>query len=195
MQGESGRTMPDNSENPDDINPPSTRESLPLSASQAGEDGGASPGRDLANRTFQDMMDVDDREDEDGFQTFLQNAHVLAAESRAELEGSTEDGKSALYVEGRFRFVTPCHASKEGLRASQICTTCFGDLKRPVETAIMLSCGHWTTADFATGERRRMCQVPGCEEWSLIKAERVAITRYDVRPISVTEQLAFTEEQ
>jgi hypothetical protein len=59
----------------------------------------------------------------------------------------------------------------------------------------MLSCGHWTTADFATGERRRMCQVPGCEEWTLIKAERVAITRYDVRPISVTEQLAFTEDK
>jgi hypothetical protein len=168
--------MPDNSENSNDTNPPSTRESLPLSTSQAGEDGGEPSERDLAQEERADRLD-----------SFLS----LGADSRVELEGSTEDGKSAIYVEGRFRFVTPCHVSKEGLRASQICVTCFGDLKRPVETATMLSCGHWSTADFASGERRHLCGV--CGEWSVIRAERVAITRYDVRPLSVSEQLTLTE--
>jgi hypothetical protein len=200
--------MPDNSENPNDINPPSTRESLPLSASQAGEDGGESTERDLAvydayamdaegyTPPAADIGDFPVNHISDELPasviTRMREERALSADSRAELEGSTEDGMSAVYVEGRYRFVTPCHVAKEGLRATQICVTCFGDLKRPVETATMLSCGHWSTADFASGERRHLCGV--CGEWSVIKAERVAITRYNVRPLSVSEQLTLTEE-
>jgi hypothetical protein len=164
--------MPDDSENPDGSSPSIPGQSISHDTEEARKDGGQSSERDLA------AFDADFPE-------------VIMADSRGELEGSTEDGKSPIYLEGRFRFVTPCHVSKVGLRASQICASCFGDLKQPVETAVMLSCGHWTTATFGQGERRHMCAVPGCEAWTLIKAERVAITRYDVRPLAVFEQGEF----
>lgn len=98
---------------------------------------------------------------------------------------------SPILLDGIHQLVTPCHTYKVGLRASQMCATCSGDLSSPVETATTLICGHWITVTHTQGDRRITCAV--CEIVSLIRAERVIVTRYFARPETVSEQFQLFE--
>jgi hypothetical protein len=117
-----------------------------------------------------------------------ENAPLEAeAAARADVDGATDDGLSPVYLDGVHRFVTPCHVSVKGLRASQVCATCYGDLRKPVDTAVSLPCGHWTTVQHSSGDRKTFCT--NCGEWSLVRAEKVIVTRFFSRPLPVAEQI------
>lgn len=171
--------MSDATRGTDGPHTPQQGEAIPSDSEPGSKDGGEPTARNLAPWEYYD----------DGYDDGYVPPTIpeFAAQSRVALEGATEDGQSPVFIQGEFRFVTPCHVPGEGLRASNICPVCFGDLKRPVATATTLACGHWTSVDFSQGERRIQCQVPGCEEWSVLTAERVIVTRYTFRPLPGVE--------
>lgn len=106
--------------------------------------------------------------------------------------GSIAERTTPILLDGIHQLVTPCHAFREGLRASKICRTCGGDLDEPVETAQALVCGHWTTVMHTQGDRKITCSVCGAE--SIVRAERVLVTRYFSYTANVeTEQFNLFE--
>lgn len=109
------------------------------------------------------------------------------ADERGRLDGYTNDGLSAVFLSGSYRFVTPCHTAEVGLRASKICPACHGNLDKPVETAQPLPCGHYAVVTHATGDRVTPC--PTCGTPALVRAEQVIVTRYLAREMTQPEQL------
>lgn len=205
--------MPNGNENPDDIDSPSERESVPADfdcpdvAPIESYDGnieapwrfyddvvGSSHGVDLKDAplpTCNRWIHCVGPKNHGGScsdDPWLFES-ILEANNRAELDGQTEDGLSAIYLTGNYRFVTPCHTAAEGLRASKICAACKGNLDKPVETAIPLVCGHFAVVIHSTGDRVTPC--PTCGIPSVVRAEQVITTRYIAREMQHAEQLQF----
>jgi hypothetical protein len=87
--------------------------------------------------------------------------------------------------------VTVCHKPGIGLRASQICKVCNGDLAQPygadaanavnsppIENTVMLPCMHWAVVLHTHGDRLVHC--PHCDAQAIVRAKEVRTIRYVV---------------
>jgi hypothetical protein len=189
--------MSDDNETPDGPRASESDASVPPDTIDSGGNSQESSSRNLADFDCPENAPLDARDDP-AFDEQVGRAYgakplaeitdaLVSADARANLDGATADGQSAVYLTGAFRFITPCHAAERGLRASRICKTCSGDLRQPVETAHALPCGHFTTMEHAYGDRKTDC--PVCGESCVVRAEQVLVTRYISRPLPIAEQI------
>jgi hypothetical protein len=91
-----------------------------------------------------------------------------------------------------------CHKPEVGLRASQICKVCNGDLAQPIgadaanavnsppiENTVMLPCMHWTVVLHSRGDRLVRCQQCGLE--AIVRATEVRTIRYVVDAVTTQQ--------
>jgi hypothetical protein len=91
-----------------------------------------------------------------------------------------------------------CHKPEIGLRASQICKICHGDLAQPygveaanavnsppIENTVMLPCMHWALVLHSRGDRLVRCQQCGLE--AIVRAKEIRTIRYVVDAVTTQQ--------
>jgi hypothetical protein len=123
-----------------------------------------------------------------------------AAESSVKLPEPDDIPTTGAPTTGAEPYARPtiCHKPEIGLRASQICKVCNGDLAQPygveaanavnsppIENTVMLPCMHWALVLHSRGDRLVRCQQCGLE--AIVRAKEIRTIRYVVDAVTTRQ--------